>query len=605
MKLIWDYMKLYWKRITSNMSIKLIGTMCELSLPYILEHIIDDIVPLGSVKLVVYWGLFMTFMAFVTRFLNVTANRLAVRVAADGIKKLRYDLFTKTSNLSGTRFDSFGLASLTSRMTSDSYNVQNFMARVQTMAVRAPIMLIGGIILTLTMDAQLALVLIIMLPILMGVVLFISNRGIPLFDRVQSRVDDVVRIMRENISGIRVVKALSREDHEMDRYKVTNDALAREDIHANRIMAIPGPFMEICLNVGLSIVVLLGAVRVDNGAIEPGVILAFLTYFNVILQAVMGLNRIFVMISKATASADRIALVLSDAPDQLVLDLARGDVPEDVCIRFDHVSFNYFTPAGSEDESARSAEAKGIRSMDKVSDQPIDRNELEKEEGRILEDISFDIKRGQSLGIIGQTGSGKTTIINLLMRFYDATEGCIYVDGRDVRSYEKDGLRNKFGVVFQNDIIFADSIYGNIDFERGLSYKAIRKSADDSGASEFIDRLEGGYEFKAAIHGANLSGGQKQRIMISRALAGDPKILILDDSSSALDYKTDAALRKAIREDYGDATTIMIAQRVSSVMSCNNILVLDDGRMVAYGTHDELLESCELYRKIFEHQMKK
>lgn len=578
MKLIWEYIRYYYKRITGNITIKLIGTMCELSLPYILEHIIDEIVPIGSVKLVVYWGLFMIFMALVTRFLNVTANRLAVGVARDAIRKLRHELFAKTSNLSGTRFDSFGLASLTSRMTSDSYNVQNFLARVQTMAVRSPIMLIGGIILTLTMDPYLALVLICMLPILMGATFFISFRGIPLFDKVQRRVDDVVRIMRENITGIRVVKALSREDHEIGRYKEANDELAGADIHANAIMAIPGPFMEICLNVGLSIVVLLGAIRVDKGAIEPGVILAFLTYFNLILQAVMGLNRIFVMISKATASADRIALVLSDEPDQPVMDIERKDIPADVCVRFDHVSFDYFT----HDEGA-----------------------LEKEEGHVLEDISFDIKRGQSLGIIGQTGSGKTTVINLLMRFYDATYGNIYVDGKDVRSYEKDALRRKFGVVFQNDIIFADSIYGNIDFERDLTYQAIRKGAEDAGASEFIDRLDGGYEFKAAIGGANLSGGQKQRIMISRALAGEPQILILDDSSSALDYKTDAALRKAIRRDYADSTTIMIAQRVSSVMNCNNILVLDDGRMVAYGTHDKLLKSCELYRKIFDHQMAK
>ena len=571
MKLIWEYIRSYWKRITGNMTIKLLGTMCELSLPYILEHIIDSIVPKGSVRLVVYWGLFMIFMALVTRFLNVTANRLAVGVARDGIEKLRYDLFEKTSNLSGSRFDSFGLASLTSRMTSDSYNVQNFMARVQTMAVRSPIMLIGGIILTLTMDTYLALVLICMLPILMGVVFFISTRGIPLFDNVQRKVDDVVRIMRENITGIRVIKALSRGEHEIKRYKLANDELKKADIHANAIMAIPGPFMEICLNVGLSIVVLIGAIRVNDGYTEPGVILAFLTYFNLILQAVMGLNRIFVMISKASASADRIALVLNDEADQLLMEIENDSVPSDVCIRFDHVTFDYYRDADAENH--------------------------------ILDDISFDIKKGESLGIIGQTGSGKTTIINLLMRFYDATKGEIYVDGKEVRSYEKDELRRKFGVVFQNDIIFADSIRGNIDFERDFSKESIQRSAEDSGAAEFIDRLKDGFEFKAAIKGANLSGGQKQRIMIARALAGSPKILILDDSSSALDYKTDAALRNAIRKDYKDSTTIMIAQRVSSVMSCNKILVLDDGNMVAYGTHNELLEGCDLYKKIYDHQM--
>lgn len=599
MKLILEYIKTYWKRITGNMTIKLLGTMCELSLPYILEHIIDNIVPVGSVRLVVYWGMFMIFMAFVTRFLNVTANRLAVGVARDGIRKLRYDLFKKTSNLSGTRFDSFGLPSLTSRMTSDSYNVQNFMARVQTMAVRSPIMLVGGIILTLTMDPYLALVLILMLPVLIGVVLFISTKGIPLFDKVQSRVDDVVRIMRENITGIRVIKALSREEHEKERYRAVNDALAISDIHANAIMAIPGPTMEICLNVGLSIVVYLGAIRVNDGLVSPGVILAFLTYFNLILQAVMGLNRIFVMISKATASADRISLVLEDEPDQPVINNLKTDIPGDICIRFDHVSFDYYEH--DEIKKGRLLEADDRSSFD--NNKTTSTNLLEKEDSRTLEDISFDIKKGESLGIIGQTGSGKTTIINLMMRFYDATEGYIYVDGKDVRSYEKDDLRKKFGVVFQNDIIFADSIYDNIDFERGLSYNDIQRAANDADASEFIDKLEGKFEFKAAIKGANLSGGQKQRILISRALGSNPGILILDDSSSALDYKTDASLRTAIRNNYKNTTTIMIAQRVSSVMNCSKIIVLDDGRMVDIGTHEELLEKCALYKKIYDHQM--
>ncbi len=597
MRLIWQYMQKYIKRIAGAMSLKLLSTLTELSLPYILEHIIDNIVPLGELKLVLYWGFLMIFMALLTRQMNVAANRTAVSVSRDGIFELRDDLFRKTINLSGARFDSFSLPSLTSRMTSDTYNVQNFMTRIQTIGIRGPIMLLGGIALTLTMDVPLSLILITMVPILLTVVLTVSIRGIPLYDRVQKSLDDVVRIMRENITGIRVVKALSREDYEMRRYAGVNKTFTDNDVYANEIMALPGPFMQLCLNVGLTLVIIVGAKRVNAGHMQPGVILAFLTYFNLILQAVMGLNRIFVMSAKATASADRIALILADPDDQPVIadplaadaggDAASaGEIPEgrkqepEVMtdgtphILFDHVSFSY-----NASESDR------------------------KDREKCLYDISFALKHGESLGIIGATGCGKTTVINLLMRFYDTGEGRVTVDGRDVRSFNKDELRRKFGVVFQNDIIFADTLWNNIDFGRDLSEENVRRATEDAGAAEFIDALPDGYEHMAAIKGANLSGGQKQRVLIARALAGKPEILILDDASSALDYQTDAAVRKAIRRDYADTTTIMIAQRISSVMNLTHIMVLEDGRMLDYGTHEELLSRCALYKEIYDSQM--
>ena len=592
MNVIWKYLKDFWGRISLGMLIKFLGTLGELSLPYILEHIIDNIVPTGHLKLVFIWGLGMIFMAFLTRQLNVTANRMAVAVSKNAIFNLRHDLFAKTAHLSGSRFDNFGLPSLTSRMTSDTYNVQNFMTRMQTMGIRGPIMLVGGIFITMTMDVYLSGLLCIMVPLLLAVILSISSKGVPLYGRVQKCVDNVVRVMRENITGIRVIKALSKEDHEKERYSQANEELTDSDIHASVIMAIPGPFMQLCLNVGLTLVVILGAHRVNNGAIMPGVILAFLTYFNLILQSVMGLNRIFVMYSKAKASADRIGLVLADVPDQLILtkEEAERSIPdytheydhsdESLHIIFDHVSFMYHT---DEDLEATDSE-KDSRDYS-------------------LNDVSFAVKKGESLGIIGSTGCGKTTIINLLMRFYDADKGQVLVDGQDVRTYEFDDLRSKFGVVFQNDIIFADTLMNNIDFGRGLSPEEVDTAAGHGMAKPFIDNLEEGYEHTAAIKGADFSGGQKQRLMISRALAAHPKILILDDSSSALDYKTDAALRSAIKEHYAGTTTIMVAQRVSSIMNLNNILVVEDGRILAAGTHEELLEKCNLYRTIYESQM--
>lgn len=581
MKLIFHYMKRYTAGIAIAMALKLAGTIAELLIPYILEHLIDEVVPTGQMAQVIIWGLMMILTAVVCRQLNVMANRRGVDNAHNISYDVRQDLFHKTMNLSGAQFDSFGLPSLISRMTSDSYNIQSCAQSLQTICVRAPIMLVGGIIVTLTMDPVLASILCVMLPILIVVSILVSRHGIPLYHKVQERLDDVVRMMRENITGIRVVKALSKMDYEKRRFEAANDAMARSDIHASTVMAIPGPVMQLFLNIGLVLVVIIGAYRVDGGLMKPGVILAFLTYFNLILGGVMALNRIFMMLSKASASAERIAYVMSADIDQKILSAEDAKKPEkDEYIRFEHVNFRY-----KEAETATETAFAGA------------------DQEQCLYDISFSIKKGESLGIIGPTGCGKTTIINLLMRFYDVEDGGIFVDGRDVRTYEKDELHRKFGVVFQNDLVFHDTLRNNIDFGRHVDAQRIEQATEDAMAAEFVKTLEGGLEFQADIKGANLSGGQKQRILISRALAGNPEILVLDDSSSALDYRTDAALRKAIFNHYPEATTILIAQRVSSVQNMTHILVMDNGRAIGYGSHKELLQTCSAYREIYETQM--
>lgn len=583
MKLIFHYMKKYRKLIVLGVALKLTGTVAELLLPYILEHLIDRVVPMGQVGQIFLWGGLMIVTAVFTWQLNIRANRRAVDNAHNVSYDVRRDLFNKTANLSGSQFDAFGLPSLTSRMTSDSYNVQSCAMSLQTLTIRAPILLIGGIVVTMTMDAVLSLILCAMLPILMLVVFAVSRKGIPMYQRVQERLDDVVRIMRENISGIRVIKALSKSDYEMRRFHQANEVMTKTDISTSTFMAVPGPFMQLCLNTGLSLVVLVGAMRVDSGQMEPGVILAFLTYFNMVMQGVMALNRVFMNISKAAASADRIALVLAAEEDQPVLsgeEAAKPAGDSDACIEFSHVNFSYHAALPREEGGEFGGGG----------------------QEQCLSDISFRIRKGESLGIIGPTGCGKTTVINLLMRFYDVEDGAVFVDGRDVRSYPKDELHRKFGVVFQNDILFNDTLRNNIDFGRGVDEAGILAAADDAMAREFIDSREEGLDYMADIKGANLSGGQKQRVLISRALAGNPEILILDDSSSALDYKTDAALRRAIFEHYS-ATTIMVAQRVSSVMGLTDILVMDDGRCIGYGNHEYLLKTCPAYRDIYETQM--
>lgn len=479
--------------------------------------------------------------------------------------------------MSGRQFDEFGLPSLTSRMTSDSYNVQNFARAFQTICVRAPIMLIGGITVTMIMDPVLSGILCAIVPFLLVVVVTVSQKGIPLYQTVQTKLDGVVRIMRENIMGIRVIKALSKTEYEKKRFHGANDEMMKSDIKASTFMAIPGPFMQFCLNCGLTIVILVGAGRVNRGVMQPGVILAFLTYFNMIMQSVMAINRVFMMISKASASAERIDSVLQTVDDQPVLDDVAVPQPKSrAFISFENVSFGYHKATGTG---------------------------TEKQPDLCLCDISFELKRGESLGIIGPTGCGKTTVINLLMRFYDADRGNVFVDGRDVRTYPKDELHKKFGVVFQNDVVFNDSLKNNIVFGRDVKDEKIRRAIENSMAAEFIDKLDDGLEYIADIKGANLSGGQKQRLLISHALADNPEILILDDSSSALDYKTDAHLRRAVGDNYGASTVIMVAQRVSSIIGMTNIMVMEDGKIIGYGKHEELLKCCSAYRETCEAQM--
>ncbi len=582
MRFIFSYLKRYSGLIGLTLTIKLLGTLCELGLPYILEHLIDEVAPSKSLEMALFWGGLMIVIAILTRVLNVAANRRGSRLAQRVIYQVRRDLFYHSIHLSGGQMDEFGLPSITSRMTSDSYNIQNFIRSMMAMGIRAPILLIGGICITLTMDVGMALILCVIAPLVTGCVVFLSFKGIPLFDRVQRLLDKLVRIMRENITGVLVVKALSKEGYERRRFADANQELTGAERKASIVMSLPGPVMHFFLNIGLTLVVLVGAYRVNGGLAKPGVILAFLTYFNLILNGAMGLNRIFMMMSKANASAARIEAVVK-APNELepLPEAEAAATDSSAHIVFDHVSFGY-------SKTSTAATKVGFDGGQRQLS---------------LTDIHFEIPKGGSLGIIGATGSGKTTIINLLMRFYDTTEGHIFVDGRDIRTYKLEDLRQKFGVVFQNDVIFADSIASNIRFGREVTDQELAQAAQDACAAEFIEGYDDGYDHEAAIHGANFSGGQKQRLLISRALAAQPEILVLDDASSALDYKTDASLRKAIREHHSGSTTIVIAQRISSLMTLDNILMLDEGRILGYGSHEQLLDTCSPYREIFEAQM--
>ena len=583
MKHILSYLRPYYKAMTIGLIIKILGTFADLGLPRVLAYMLDYVVPEGNISKVFLWGGVMLVLAVLARQLNIMANRRASRVAADTTQRLRHDLYEKINTLSGAQMDKFTVPSLISRMTTDTYNIHQMIGMMQRLGVRAPIILIGGICITATMEPVLTLVLVAVIPFLVVVVFGITRKTVPMFKKVQDKLDVMVNVLRENITGIRVIKALSKTTYERKRFRQVNDDLIDAELRASATMAASSPLMNVFLNLGLTAVVIVGAYRVNSGASEPGNIVAFLSYFTMILNSVLMVNRIFLNFTKSSASAARLAEVLTAEPDLVVLreenqqvdflSVEQHEAVQPEHITFENVKFRYHQTG-----------------------------EL------CLDDISFSLKKGESLGIIGPTGCGKTTIINLMMRFYDAESGTIKIDGRDVRSIPMKELREHFGVVFQNDMIFADTIRENISFARDLTQEAIEAAAADACAAGFIETLgegteESNYEYKAAIKGANLSGGQKQRLLIARAFAAKPEILILDDASSALDYKTDAKLRKALREHYAESTIVLVAQRISSVMSCDYIMAMEEGRIIGYGTHEELLEHCEVYKEIYVSQM--
>lgn len=565
MRKILSYLRPYAARISLGLFIKTAGTMIELVLPYILSHLIDEVAPTKNMKLVMFWGAIMVICAVIAWLGNVTANRMAARVSSWATRNIRHDLFRKISYLSSRKTDEFTIPSLVSRLSSDTYNIHHFLGMIQRMGIRAPILMIGGLAITFSIDPVLTLVLVAVMPLIIMVVTLRIRKGFPLFRKVQETQDDLVRKVRENITGVRVIKALSKTEYEKEKFGEVNQKVVASEMKANIVMMLTGPMMNLFMNVGITFVVIVGAYRVASGASKAGVILAFLSYFTIILNAMMSVSRIFTMYTRAAASGDRIAEVL-DAKDELYLT---DDAPieTEYHIVFDHVSFSY----------------NGVREN--------------------LQDVSFELKRGQMLGVIGPTGSGKSTLIQLLLRFYDTGSGHIYIDGREIRTIPVEELHRMFGVVFQNDALFADTLRENIDFGRVLSDDNIAHAAECAQAKEFIDSLDDGYDYGLAIRGMNLSGGQRQRVLISRALAGNPEILILDDSSSALDYKTDAKLRRAIDHDYSRTTTVVVAQRVSSIKNADLILVIEDGKVIGSGKHEDLVAMCESYREISEMQM--
>lgn len=560
MNLILHYIKPYAKRATFGILIKFTGAIVELLIPYILAHIIDNVIPRNQMVPVLWWGLWMLLCAAAAWITNIIANRIASGVTRDVIFDVRHDLFEKIFRLSNRQVDQATIPSLITRMTTDTQNIQRMIGAMQRIGIRCPILVLGGILVTLALDVVLALIMIAMLP-LMGILFYrISKATVPLFTELQERNDDMIRTVRENISGVRVIKALSKAEDEKKRFHSVNRAVFMAESRANNRMAINSPLMNLILNFGLVLVIVVGAWRVSLGETGIGTITAFLSYFTIILNAMLTVTRIIMIYSRSLASARRLHDIL-ELPEDLLTEQLDGKASAPLLI-FEDVSFSYHKKYNN------------------------------------ISNINFTLRKGETLGILGPTGSGKSTLAALLMRFYDPDSGRIFLNGTDLRSMSPADVRNFFGVVFQNDSLFRDTIGANVRLGRDLTDERILQALKDAQADAFVEE-KGGITALLEPKASNLSGGQKQRLLIARALAGNPQILILDDSSSALDFKTDAALRKTIKERYADTTTILIAQRISSVHHCDKILVLDDGVQMGLGTHEELLKTCALYREIY------
>lgn len=565
MKMVFKYLKPYLGRMSIGLVIKIIGTLMDLIIPYLLTHIIDNVIKKNNIYEVLMYGLLMIVCALIGFIGNVTANRMASKVSMSVTRDLRHDLFAKIECLSFKQMDEVTIPSLISRLSSDTYNVHQMIGMIQRMGVRAPILLIGGTIITFTLNVKLALILLATLPLITIVTFIITKKGVPLYTSVQKSIDNLIRSVRENASGARVIKALSKGEYEKKKFAKVNKDVFDIEMKSGMTMSKLNPTINFILNFGLVAVIVFGANIVNEGLTKTGVIISFTSYFTIILNAMISITRIFMVITRSAASAARIKYVMDIKPDLDVIDLpVRSD---EYHIEFNDVSFSY---------------NKNLNN---------------------IENLSFKLKRGEKLGIIGSTGSGKTTIINLLMRFYDVDQGEVLINGKNIKSYQNEELKKMFGVVFQNDTVFNDSVYENISFGRDIPFDDVIKASEYACAKEFIDKLEFKYDTILSPKGTNISGGQKQRLLIARSLAGNPDILILDDATSALDYKTDSIVRKAINENFANTTTLIVTQRISSIKFCDHILVIEDGDTIGYGTHDELMNSCSVYKEIYISQM--
>ena len=581
MKKLLVYLKDYKKESVLGPLFKLLEATFELIVPLVMAAIIDTGVATGDKSYIMKMCMVLVLLAVIGLTCSVTAQYFAAKAAVGFATKLRHALFAHIESLSFTEMDTVGTATLITRMTSDVNQVQNGVNLVLRLFLRSPFIVFGAMVMAFTIDVKAALVFVVTIPLLSIIVFGIMLISIPLYKKVQSALDKVLGITRENLTGSRVIRAFNKEDDEKVHFNENNDLLTRAQIYVGKISALMNPLTYVIINGAIVVLVWTGAVRVDNGYITQGEVVALINYMSQILVELVKLANLIININKSIACGNRIQSIFEMQPsitdgsgqkvDKVQTDTADRSEEAEYAVEFSHVGLTY---AGAGDES--------------------------------LTDIDFKVKKGETIGIIGGTGSGKSSVVNLILRFYDVTSGFIKVDGKDVKDYPLEELRGKIGTVLQKAVLFHGTIRENLKWGNpDATEEDLNRAITVAQAKEFVDNKEGRLDFEIEQGGKNLSGGQRQRLTIARAVVKKPEILILDDSASALDFATDAALRKAIREMEGETTVFIVSQRAASIQHADRIVVLDDGKIVGLGTSEELLESCEVYQEIYNSQFKK
>lgn len=572
MRSLLKYLKDYKKESILAPVFKMLEASFELFVPLVMAAIIDTGIANHDKGYIFRMGGVLVALGLIGLACSVTAQFFSAKAAVGFATKLRHALFSHIQGLSYAELDTLGTNTLITRMTSDVNQLQSGVNLTLRLLLRSPFIVFGAMIMAFTVDVKAALIFVVAIPLLSIVVFGIMIVSLPLYKKVQAALDKVLGRTRENLEGARVIRAFCKEGQEIESFSEDNGALLNIQVFVGKISAAMNPLTYIIVNIALVVLLWTGAIRVDGGIITQGAVVALVNYMSQILVELIKMANLIIQITKALACAKRIESILAVENSQQIEELTQQAKAEtDDVIRFEHVGLTY---QGGGEES--------------------------------LTDIDFTVKKGQTIGIIGGTGSGKTSVVNLIPRLYDATRGTVYVDGQDVKTYDPKQLRSKVGIVPQKAVLFAGTIRENLLWgNENATEEQLERALEISQAKEFVDTKEGRLDFKIAQGGKNLSGGQRQRMTIARAVVRDPEILILDDSASALDFATDAKLRHAIREMGNDMVVIIVSQRSSSIQYADQIIVLDDGKVVGIGTHDSLLAENEVYQEIYYSQFPK
>lgn len=572
MKSLFAYMKDYKKECVLGPLFKLLEASFELMVPLVMAAVIDVGIANGDRGYIGRMCLVMAALGVIGLVCSITAQFFAAKASVGVAAKLRHALFAHIQELSFTEMDTAGTSTLITRMTSDINQVQNGLNLALRLLLRSPFVVFGAMVMAFTIDAPAALVFVVAIPLLAVVVFGVMLWTMPRYKKVQAGLDRVLGNTRENLTGVRVIRAFGREEAETGRFETENNALTKLQEHVGRVSALMNPVTYVIINLATVVLIWVGAVRVDTAIITQGAVVALINYMSQILVELIKLANLIINITKALACASRVQGVL-DTESSMEAPQALSNVVEQnqERVTFRNVALTY--------QGAGAASLSGL---------------------------SFSVKPGETVGVIGGTGSGKSSLVNLIPRFYDATQGDVLVDGHNVRDYPLASLREKVGVVPQKAVLFTGTIRDNLKWGKpDATDEELWQALETAQARDFVEEKTGGLDEPVSQGGKNFSGGQRQRLTIARALVRKPEILILDDSASALDFATDARLRKAIRQMEGGPTVFIVSQRASSIRYADKIIVLDDGEAVGIGTHEELLKHCEVYREIFESQFQR